>query len=145
MQQILAVNGNSLEFLSEVAEVSESAGEIEECLSSAATVDFLLREIAALQETVQQLTRRQEGSMACTVDATNGDDQKFARLFFHDRRSGSKFLVDTGVSASVFPCKSSPSKAPVPNFSLYATKKTRIPNFGSKDLTLDFGLHRLFS
>ncbi|GFS33709.1 uncharacterized protein TNIN_201691 [Trichonephila inaurata madagascariensis] len=55
-----------------------------------------------------------------------------------------KFLVNTGANVSILPCKSSSSKAINPN-PLYATNDTRIPTFDSKELTLGFGLHRLFS
>ncbi|GFY42085.1 hypothetical protein TNIN_259691 [Trichonephila inaurata madagascariensis] len=66
---------------------------------------------------------------------TIGEEQKLARLFVHDRRFGSKFLVYTGASVSVLPCKSFPSKTPDPNLILYAAYETRISIFGSKEIS----------
>ncbi|KAF8795482.1 hypothetical protein HNY73_003326 [Argiope bruennichi] len=138
VQEIVAVSSDSLDLLSEIADkiavVSESAGEVQECSSSAVTNDSLQQQIAALQEAVQQLTRKQEGS-------------KYSR----PRRSNSKGLsrkypIPSLVKCvGVWPCKSSLNKVPDPNFPLYATNETRIPTFSCKEFILDFDLRRLFS
>ncbi|GFR02622.1 hypothetical protein TNCT_234531 [Trichonephila clavata] len=76
---------------------------------------------------------------ASPIKAMTGNEQKLTRLSAHYRRSGSKFLVDTGTRVHILPCKNFPSKAHDPNLTLYAANETRIPNFGNKKLILDIG------
>lgn len=59
-----------------------------------------------------------------------------------DRRSGIKFLVDSGADVSVIPVNSKRGEST--NFKLYAANGTEIPTFGTTVLNIDLGLRRIF-
>lgn len=64
------------------------------------------------------------------------------RLFVIDKKTGIKFLVDSGADVSLIPatCNDKVSS----DFKLYAANGSEIPCFGHKILTLDLGLRRDF-
>lgn len=61
------------------------------------------------------------------------------RLFVKDRRSGTKFLVDSGADVSVIPVTNHNKPT---DFKLYAANGAEIPTFGTKMLNVDLGLRR---
>ncbi|GFT43464.1 peptidase A2 domain-containing protein [Nephila pilipes] len=65
-----------------------------------------------------------------------------SRLFVRDRKTGCKFLVDSGADVSIIPV--SKGECQVSEYKLYAAKGSEIPTYGIKMLTLDLGLRRPF-
>lgn len=69
-----------------------------------------------------------------------------SRLFIYDRRSHTKFLVDTGSEVSILPRKSVKNNRFSHNeWSLYAANGSSIKTFGQQLRQLDFGLGRNYS
>ncbi|GFT16325.1 transposon Tf2-11 polyprotein [Trichonephila clavipes] len=62
-----------------------------------------------------------------------------SRLFLLDRKSGQKFLIDSGSEICVIPPSPTMNKSPQSNFSLFAANNTKIPAYGMvrKELNLD--------
>ncbi|GFU15042.1 hypothetical protein TNCV_3702281 [Trichonephila clavipes] len=52
-----------------------------------------------------------------------------SRLFLLDRKSGQKFLIDSGSEISVIPPSPTMNKSPQSNFSLFAANNTKIPAY----------------
>lgn len=69
---------------------------------------------------------------------------KTSRLFVHDRKSGLRFLVDSGSEISVLPPASNKKSSPQTNFALYAANNTKIPAYGFINKQLDLGLRKPF-
>ena len=69
------------------------------------------------------------------------------RLFVTDRRTGVRFLVDTGAEVSVLPpSRQDRNRHHHPSSpSLTAVNGSSIPTFGQRCLALDLGLRRTFS
>jgi transposase InsO family protein len=63
------------------------------------------------------------------------------RLHIHDRKSGHRFLIDTGAEISVLAASTVQRKVPS-ELKLFAANNTRIDTFGERRLTLDLGLRR---
>lgn len=70
---------------------------------------------------------------------------KPSRLFLHDRKTGQKFLIDSGSEISVLPPSSKDRRNSSANFSLFAANNTKIPAYGFVHKQLDFGLRKPFS
>lgn len=70
--------------------------------------------------------------------------QKTSRLFVFDRKSGYKFLIDSGSEISVLPpmCKS--QKGGTMNFALFAANNSKIPAYGFINKQIDLGLRKSF-
>ena len=66
------------------------------------------------------------------------------RLFILDKKSGSKFLINTGADVSAFP-KPQSFAGPKHNFELHAANNTIINTYGTSNLDIDFGLRRRMS
>lgn len=66
------------------------------------------------------------------------------RLFVYDKKSKTRFLIDTGAEVSVIPPKQSDRKNKSP-LTLTAANKSVIQTFGNTILELDLGLRRTFS
>ncbi len=65
------------------------------------------------------------------------------RLFFvTDRQTGTRFLVDTGAEVSVIPPSRMERKRKQADQTLQAANNTVIATYGTRSLTLDFGLRR---
>lgn len=63
-----------------------------------------------------------------------------------DRRTGARFLVDTGAEVSIVPPNTQDRSLKRPDvFSLHAANGTPIPTFGQRHVQLDIGLRRSFS
>ncbi|GFW85424.1 transposon Tf2-11 polyprotein [Trichonephila clavipes] len=66
------------------------------------------------------------------------------RLFLLDRKSGQKFLIDSGSEICVIPPSPTMNKSPQSNFSLFAANNTKIPAYGMVRKELNLGLRRPF-
>ncbi|GFS67965.1 hypothetical protein TNCV_1362091 [Trichonephila clavipes] len=70
--------------------------------------------------------------------------QHTSRLFLLDRKSGQKFLIDSGSEICVIPPSSTMNKSPQSNFSLFAANNTKIPAYGMVRKELNLALRRPF-
>ncbi|GFW25124.1 hypothetical protein TNCV_3156271 [Trichonephila clavipes] len=70
--------------------------------------------------------------------------QHTSRLFLLDRKSGQKFLIDSGSEICVIPPSPTMNKSPQSNFSLFAANNTKIPAYGMVRKELNLGLRRPF-
>ncbi|GFX57131.1 transposon Ty3-I Gag-Pol polyprotein [Trichonephila clavipes] len=70
--------------------------------------------------------------------------QHTSRLFLLDRKSGQKFLIDSGSEICVIPPTPTMNKSPQSNFSLFAANNTKIPAYGMVRKELNLGLRRPF-
>ncbi|GFU88559.1 hypothetical protein TNCV_4442361 [Trichonephila clavipes] len=70
--------------------------------------------------------------------------QHTSRLFLLDRKSGQKFLIDSGCEICVIPPSPTMNKSPQSNFSLFAANNTEIPAYGMVRKELNLGLRRPF-
>ncbi|GFU77774.1 transposon Tf2-11 polyprotein [Trichonephila clavipes] len=70
--------------------------------------------------------------------------QHTSRLFLLDRKSGQKFLIDSGSEICVIPPSPTLNKSPQSNFSLFAANNTKIPAYGMVRKELNLGLRRPF-
>ncbi|GFX79092.1 transposon Tf2-11 polyprotein [Trichonephila clavipes] len=70
--------------------------------------------------------------------------QHTSRLFLLDRKSGQKFLIDSGSEICVIPPSPNMNKSPQSNFSLFAANNTKIPAYGMVRKELNLGLRRPF-
>ncbi|GFX21902.1 uncharacterized protein TNCV_2311801 [Trichonephila clavipes] len=64
-------------------------------------------------------------------------------IFLLDRKSGQKFLIDSGSEICVIPPSPTMNKSPS-NFSLFAANNTKIPAYGMVHKELNLGLRRPF-
>ncbi|GFU65702.1 retrovirus-related Pol polyprotein from transposon opus [Trichonephila clavipes] len=67
-----------------------------------------------------------------------------SRLLLLDRKSGQKFLIDSGSEICVIPPSPTMNKSPQSNFSLFAANNTKIPAYGMVRKELNLGLRRPF-
>ncbi|GFV17220.1 retrovirus-related Pol polyprotein from transposon 17.6 [Trichonephila clavipes] len=67
-----------------------------------------------------------------------------SRLFLLDRKSGQKFLIDSGSEICVIPPSPTMNKSPQSNFALFAANNTKIPAYGMVRKELNLGLRRPF-
>lgn len=79
---------------------------------------------------------------AASSAAENQDRSRKHRLFLLDKKSGLRFLVDSGADVSIIPASKGDKLDN--NFKLYAANETSISTGGVKILSLDFGLRRQF-
>ncbi|GFX19709.1 transposon Tf2-6 polyprotein [Trichonephila clavipes] len=70
--------------------------------------------------------------------------QHTSRLFLLDRKSGQKFLIDSGSEICVIPPSPTMNKSPQSNFSLFAANNTKISAYGMVRKELNLGLRRPF-
>ncbi|GFV95131.1 retrovirus-related Pol polyprotein from transposon opus [Trichonephila clavipes] len=134
--------------------------------SAQPTMDFLARQIQELSLQVAELTRernssrhqrysfdrRRSHSRSRSVNRGNGicyyhrryKEQARNRLFLLDRKSGQKFLIDSGSEICVIPPSPTMNKSPQSNFSLFAANNTKIPAYGMVRKELNLGLRRPF-
>ncbi|GFT26054.1 retrovirus-related Pol polyprotein from transposon 17.6 [Trichonephila clavipes] len=70
--------------------------------------------------------------------------QHTSRLFLLDRKSGQKFLIDSGSEICVIPPSPTMNKSSQSNFSLFAANNTKIPAYGIVRKELNLGLRRPF-
>ncbi|GFX37791.1 transposon Tf2-11 polyprotein [Trichonephila clavipes] len=67
-----------------------------------------------------------------------------SQLFLLDRKSGQKFLIDSGSEICVIPPSPTMNKSPQSNFSLFAANNTKIPAYDMVRKELNLGLRRPF-
>ncbi|GFW76091.1 retrovirus-related Pol polyprotein from transposon opus [Trichonephila clavipes] len=67
-----------------------------------------------------------------------------SRLLLLDRKSGQKFLIDSGSEICVIPPSPTMNKSRQSNFSLFAANNTKIPAYGMVRKELNLGLRRPF-
>ncbi|GFT45243.1 retrovirus-related Pol polyprotein from transposon opus [Trichonephila clavipes] len=130
------------------------------------TMDSLARQIQELSLRVAELTRernssrhqryssdrRRSHSRSRSVNRGSGicyyhrryKEQARNRLFLLDRKSGQKFLIDSGSEICVIPPSPTMNKSPQSNFSLFAANNTKIPAYGMVRKELNLGLRRPF-
>ncbi|GBN29592.1 hypothetical protein AVEN_37227-1 [Araneus ventricosus] len=70
--------------------------------------------------------------------------QNNCRLVIHDRPSGHNFLVDTGADIFVVPLSSAERCKPKSLLNLLAANGTKINTYGTRNLSLNIGLRRIF-
>ncbi|GFT32191.1 retrovirus-related Pol polyprotein from transposon 17.6 [Trichonephila clavipes] len=70
--------------------------------------------------------------------------QHASRLFLLNRKSGQKFLINSGSEICVIPPSPTMNKPPQSNFSLFAANNTKIPAYGMVRKELNLGLRRSF-
>lgn len=66
------------------------------------------------------------------------------RLFVRDIKSKTRYLVDTGADLTVYPVSQSMRNQPPSQLVLYAANQTPIRTYGTKTLSIDLGMNRLF-
>ena len=77
--------------------------------------------------------------------AATSTGQQPSRLFYvTNKRSGFRFLVDTGAEASVIPPSPTERKHRQECLGLQAVNGTPIATYGSRSLTLNLGLRQTF-
>ena len=78
--------------------------------------------------------------------ATTDDSRDLGRLYILDRKTGYRFLIDSGACVSVFPRNLTKlHKKNVQDFTLYGANGSTISTYGSRRLNLDLGLRRSFT
>nr|CAH8821166.1 unnamed protein product [Trichobilharzia regenti] len=83
---------------------------------------------------------------SCMKTSTVGNLRSSSRLFYvTDRNTGTTFLVDTGAEVSVLPPTTQERQHPDPAVTLQAVNKSNIVTYGSKRMTLDFGLQNTYN
>ncbi|GFV07403.1 uncharacterized protein TNCV_1737611 [Trichonephila clavipes] len=132
--------------------------------SAQPNMDSLARQIQELSLQVAELTRernssrhqryssdrRRSHSRCRSVNRGSGicyyhrryKEQARNRLFLLDRKSGQKFLIDSGSEICVIPPSPTMNKSPQSNFSLFAANNTKIPAYGMVRKELNLGLRR---
>lgn len=78
-------------------------------------------------------------SAFAATDASLG----FSRLFVTDKKTGNRFLLDSGAAVSCWPKSLVPNCKPT-DLVLYAANNSKIQTYGTKTFNLDFGLRREF-
>ncbi|XP_066591906.1 uncharacterized protein [Prorops nasuta] len=66
------------------------------------------------------------------------------RLHLRDKKSGQRFLIDSGSMLSIVPVGNLKKALRRQDLTLYAANTTQIPTFGEQKLNLDLGLRRSF-
>ena len=73
-----------------------------------------------------------------------GDGKGRNRLILTDRKTGMRYLIDTGADISVIPRAAIKVKNTPSELKLYAANGTPIRTYGEKCITVDLGLRRQF-
>ncbi|XP_035206879.1 uncharacterized protein LOC118181797 [Stegodyphus dumicola] len=71
--------------------------------------------------------------------------KKPSRLFLHDRKTGQKFLIDSGSEISVLPPSPKDKRNCCETFALFAANNSKIPAYGFVRRQVDLGLRKPFS
>lgn len=97
-----------------------------------------------MQATLQMdCGKREPAAIETTVAAAEAFSGRSQRLFLEDRKTGRKFLVDSGADVSVIPAHHF-KKNKSSEYKLFAANGTPIPTYGMQILNLDLGLRRSF-
>ncbi|GFU74118.1 retrovirus-related Pol polyprotein from transposon 17.6 [Trichonephila clavipes] len=92
------------------------------------TMDSLARQIQELSLQVAELTRERNFR-----HQRYSSDRRRSHSRSRNRKSGQKFLIDSGSEICVIPPSPTMNKSPQSNFSLFAANNTKIPAYGKKD------------
>ena len=79
-----------------------------------------------------------------SVKATADYADEICRLFVTDKKTGTKYLIDTGASVSVFPISKLKFQPKQNGLKLFAANSTPIKTFGKRRFILDFGFKKKF-
>ncbi|GFV81841.1 retrovirus-related Pol polyprotein from transposon 17.6 [Trichonephila clavipes] len=124
------------------------------------TMDSLVRQIQELSLQVAELTKSAILLATNDIVLTAGDHIHALGVSIEEvasatiiaviksnpanRKSGQKFLIDSGSEICVIPPSPTMNKSPQSNFSLFAAKNTKIPAYGMVRKELNLGLRRPF-
>ncbi|GFU37442.1 retrovirus-related Pol polyprotein from transposon opus [Trichonephila clavipes] len=124
------------------------------------TMDSLVRQIQELSLQVAELTRERNSLATNDIVLTAGDHIHALGVSIEEvasatiiaviksrpanRKSGQKFLIDSGSEICVVPPSPTMNKSPQSNFSLFAANNTKIPAYGMVRKELNLGLKRPF-
>ncbi|GFV90056.1 transposon Tf2-11 polyprotein [Trichonephila clavipes] len=86
----------------------------------------------------------QKKRVSCVIAGMAEPSKHTSRLFLLDRKSGQKFLIDSGSEICVIPPSPTMNKSPQSNFSLFAANNTKIPAYGMVRKELNLSLRRPF-
>ncbi|GFT58584.1 transposon Tf2-6 polyprotein [Trichonephila clavipes] len=128
--------------------------------SAQPTMDSLARQIQELSLQVAELTRERNSSRHQRYSSDRRRSHSRSRsvnrgsgiCYYHrryksrpaNRKSGQKFLIDSGSEICVIPPSPTMNKSPQSNFSLFAANNTKIPAYGMVRKELNLGLRRPF-
>ncbi|GFT16977.1 retrovirus-related Pol polyprotein from transposon 297 [Nephila pilipes] len=79
-----------------------------------------------------------------SLGSPGGGTKVINRLYFSDRTSKSKYLIDIGADVFIVPLTAASKHRPLASLNFFATNFTAISTYGQCLLTLDFGLRRVF-
>ncbi|GFS60772.1 uncharacterized protein TNCV_2001711 [Trichonephila clavipes] len=124
------------------------------------TLDSLARQIQELSLQVAELTRERNSSRHQRYSSDRRRLHSRSRVSIEEvasatiiaviksrpanRKSGQKFLIDSGSEICVIPPSPTMNKSPQSNFSLFAANNTKIPAYGMVRKELNLGLRRPF-
>ncbi|BHF81015.1 hypothetical protein SprV_0702414400 [Sparganum proliferum] len=169
VQTILAFGSQDLT-LSHLAEMADRMTEVQrfqppsvaQISTSSSTVnEQLLQQMSAMANGIASL-KLQLARITCSrsasrhrsrkpasqrIDATvfSGSPSSGRTFYVRDKVTRRRFLVDTGAQISVVPPTPVDRRCPSPGLHLQAANCSPISTFGSRSLTLNIGLRRLFS
>ncbi|GFS72287.1 uncharacterized protein TNCV_1827041 [Trichonephila clavipes] len=125
------------------------------------TMDSLARQIQELSLQVAELTRERNSSRHQRYSSDRRRSHSRSRVSIEEvasatiiaviksrpanRKSGQKFLIDSGSEICVIPPSPTMNKSPQSNFSLFAANNTKIPAYGMVRKELNLGLRRPLS
>ncbi|GFU24768.1 hypothetical protein TNCV_793911 [Trichonephila clavipes] len=128
--------------------------------SAQPTIDSLARQIQELSLQVAELTRERNSSRHQRYSSDRGDHIHALGVSIEEvasaaiiaviksgpanRKSGQKFLIDSGSEICVIPPSPTMNKSPQSNFSLFAANNTKTPAYGMVRKELNLGLRRPF-
>ncbi|GFW80105.1 retrovirus-related Pol polyprotein from transposon 297 [Trichonephila clavipes] len=124
------------------------------------TMDSLARQIQELSLQVAELTRERNSSRHQRYSSDRRRSHSRSRVSIEEvasatiiaviksrpasRKSGQKFLIDSGSEICVIPPSPTMNKSPQSNFSLFAANNTKIPAYGMVRKELNLDLRRPF-
>ncbi|GBN74256.1 hypothetical protein AVEN_76641-1 [Araneus ventricosus] len=168
IQQILSVSNDNLDVLSLIADKVNEVSRFDAVVNSVASDNSVIQsfrdEISEFRAELMRIScprfrqssrGRQENSRVRSVSnsrklkgssvlAAADRSHTHSRLFLHDRSTGFRFLIDSGVDVSCFPRRLTNYRVAQDN-TLYAANGSAIKCYGTKTLNLDLGLRRKFS
>ncbi|GFV86256.1 retrotransposable element Tf2 155 kDa protein type 1 [Trichonephila clavipes] len=128
--------------------------------SAQPTMDSLARQIQELSLQVAELTRERNSSRHQRYSSDRRRSHSRSRVSIEEvasatiiaviksgpanRKSGQKFLIDSGSEICVIPPSPTMNKSPQSNFSSFAANNTKIPAYGMVRKELNLGLRRPF-
>ena len=96
-----------------------------------------------LQTTAKHADSIKHRSQRVATTSRSGTHSSSRQFYITDRRTGLRFLIDTGAEVSVFPASTN-DKRRLKSPPLEAANKTIISTYGQRSITLDLGLRRIY-